>query len=175
MKLSSLNSREKARQHTFWYVVSRVVWTLLFLVHIIPVVAVSSRIATAPTLKNGLSLLLLLGIMALAAMKALDVKWLRIQIRGKGWCALVLVALLIHGDFVGSKLPDFVVLESSVTLIAAMTLLNRRYLKTIQKSLTAWMLPLSQAFNYWLEEVLVSQVLPHGFALSVPRGPPYSL
>ena len=91
MKFSSLNSREKARQHTFWYVVSRVVWTLLFLVHIIPVVAVSSRIASAPTLKNALSLLLLLGIMALAALKAFDVKCLRIRIRGKGWCALVLV------------------------------------------------------------------------------------
>jgi len=172
LKFSSLNSREIASQHTFWYVVSRVVWTLLFLVHIIPVVAVSSRIATEPTLKNGLSLLLLLGIMALAALKSLDVQWLRVRIRGKGWCALVLVALLIHGDFVGSKLPDFVVLESSVTLIAATTLLNRRYLKTIQKSLTAWVLQLSQAFNSWLEEVFVAQVLPHGFALSVPRGPP---
>jgi len=172
LKFLSLNSREKARQHTFWYVVSRVVWTLLFLVHIIPVVAVSSRIATAPTLKNGLSLLVLLGIMALSALKALDVPWLRVRIRGKGWCALVLVALLIHGDFVGSKLPEFVVLESSVTLIVAVTLLNRRYLKTIQTLLTAWVLQLSQAFNSWLEEVFVAQVLSHGFALSVPRGPP---
>ena len=107
-----------------------------------------------------------------SALKALDVKWMRLRLRGKGWCALVLVALLIHGDFVGSKLPEFVVLESSITLIAAMTLLNRRYLKSIQKLLTAWVLELSQAFNSWLEEVFVAQVLPHGFALSVPRGPP---
>jgi hypothetical protein len=172
LKFFSLNRRDRLSQHTFWYVVSRIVWTLLFLVHIIPVVAVSSRIATAPSLKNCLSLLLLLGIMALSALKALDVKWMRLRLRSKGWCALVLVALLIHGDFVGSKLPDFIVLESSITLIAAMTLLNRRYLKSIQKLLTAWVLQLSQAFNSWLEEVFVAQVLPHGFALSVPRGPP---
>ena len=91
---------------------------------------------------------------------------------GQGLVRAGVGALLIHGDFVGSKLPDFVVLESSVTLIAAMTLLNRRYLKTIQKLLTAWVLHLSQVFNYWLEEVFVAQVLPHGFVLSVPRGPP---
>jgi len=155
-----------------WNVAARVAWALLLLVHIVPVVAVISRLAISPSPKSMLSLAALIGIMAIAGLKAVDVPWLRLRLSRKSWCALIMVALLIHGDFVAKQIPDYLVLQSTITLTIAVTVLTRRFLKNIQKSFAASCCAFQQALSYWLQEIVCHHVAYLSPVVQVPRGPP---
>src|SRR5262245_12806926 len=97
-------------------VLGRAVWLLLLLIHIVPFWTVGVRLLTQPSFAGAGALVVLIGVMALAALKAIDVSWLRFRLSPSGWCAFLLIGLLVHGEVVNKNLPDYLVVETTITL-----------------------------------------------------------
>jgi hypothetical protein len=152
--------------------VARVLWALLFLVHMIPAVAVANRLLNTCTAKGVFSLAAIAAIMALAALKTINVPWLRVPLCRRSWCGLLLVALIIHGDFVAHRLPDCIVLEAATPILLGLVCLQHRLVKALQKFIAQLLATFSETFWHWLEEVIVVLENWPPTALALPRGPP---
>jgi hypothetical protein len=143
----------------------------LFVVHLAPLAAISSQIVGSPSTKLVLSLSAVLGISALALLKAIDVPWLRIQLNKRGWCAVILIGLLFHGEAIANKLPDAVI-ETTVISMTILACLNRQTLEKIQTLISSSVLMPVRSIYYWIEEVALAKRLNFHLVLPSPRGPP---
>lgn len=150
-----------------WHLLARLAWGALFVVHLAPLAAITNQIASSPSTKLALSLAAVLGISAIALLKAIDVPWLRIHLNGRGWCALILIGLLFHGEAIANKMPDAVI-ETSVMVTTLMALLVLECLVLSNRSSALRHVALS----YWIEEVALSKWLNSHLILPSPRGPP---
>jgi hypothetical protein len=144
---------------------------LLFVVHLAPLWAIASQIASAPSAKLILSLAAVLGISALALLKAVDVPWLRIHLNGRGWCALILIGLLFHGEAIANKLPDGVI-ETTLLVTTLLACIHRRTLERIQTVVSSAIWMRVRSVSYWIEEVALAKWLNFHLILPSPRGPP---
>jgi hypothetical protein len=127
-----------------WSPLFRTLWLLLFLVHLVPVYAVSKRFLQNPSLGNVVSLFVLFGILTLSALKMLDVAYLRVPLNRRSIFGLIVLALWVHGDVVAHKLPEAITIESTITLTLFALVAMRRVRFPWAASLTAFLLKLQQ-------------------------------
>lgn len=159
----------------FWGNVLRLVWLFLFLIHLIPVVAVSVRFFKNPSLSNIASLGVLFAILTLSALKSLDVACLRIPLNRRSLLGVLLVAMWIHGDVVLNKLPDCITLESTLAVSAIMVVSAHRFFRKLLAQLAIGVARLHQSFKYWIEGKYVTSPLVDELLGISPRAPPDSL
>jgi hypothetical protein len=143
----------------------------LFFIHLAPLSALTSQIASASSAKLIFSLAAVLGISALALLKAMDVPWLRVNLNGRGWCAVVLIGLLFHGEAFANRLPDGV-LDTTVLATILLACSQRRLLGKIQTLVSSAIWMRVRALSYWIEEVALAKWLNFHLILPSPRGPP---
>jgi len=146
-------------------------WGALFAVHLAPLFAIASQIASSPSTKLIFSLVAVLGISALALLKTLDVRWLRINLNKRGWCAVILIGLLFHGEAIANKLPDGVI-ETTVMVTTILACIKLRKIQKLLSGCHAHASVSMPRFYYWIEEVALSKRLNFHLLLPSPRGPP---
>jgi len=168
----STQAKPLLRTSSIWTVLGRAVWLLLFLIHIVPFWTVGVRFITQPSLSGAGALVILIGVMALAALKAIDVSWLRFRLSPSGWCAFVLIGLLVHGEVVNKNLPDYLVVETTITLAITVCIVRRRVLKQIEQSFANFCTQLIRA-HLDLIRASLPALTPQLVVACVPRrGPP---
>jgi hypothetical protein len=164
-------SKASGKKSSRWPLLARLAWGALFLVHLAPMWAIASQIASAPSAKLILSLTAVLGISALALLKAVDVPWLRIHLNKRGWCAVILIGLLFHGEAIANQLPDGVI-ETSVMVSTILACIHRQTLERIQTLISSAVVMQVRSISYWIEEVALAKWLDFHLILPSPRGPP---
>ncbi len=171
-RASRLTEKRQQQWVHCWAPLFRLFWLLLFLIHLVPVYAVSQRFLKSPSLGNVVSLFVLFGILTLSALKALDVACLRIPLNRRSVLGLVLLAMWVHGDFVAHKLPDAITIESTIAISVVVIAALRRRWEPRFTSLAAFLLRLKQAFHAVIDTPMTSRtplVLLHQVP---PRAPP---
>ena len=163
--------KKNSTQPRCWNLLARMVWGILFVVHLAPLWAIASQIASSPSTKLIFSLAAVLGISVLALLKAVDVPWLRVRLNGRGWCAVILIGLLFHGEAIANQLPDGVI-ETTVMVATILACINRRTLEKIQALIGSTIFSGIRSTHYWLEEVALFGCLTSHLVLPSPRGPP---
>lgn len=150
----------------------RLVWVALFVIHLFPAAAVSVRFFKNPSLANSVSLLVLSGILTLAALKALDFAWLRIPLNRRSLLGIVLVAVWIHGDMLIDRLPDYITVESTLSFSVGIVAGSARLIKKLQAQLARLMTQQGVGFSKALDDGFIPVQLYAGWRQVSPRAPP---
>lgn len=155
-----------------WSLVGRLLWAGLFLIHIVPLVSVGAKLAASPSLTLALSLAAILGIMTVALLQAVDARVLRFRLSFQKWCTLIVLGLFFHGDVVANQLPDLMVAESTMVVLAAIVCSSRRLQHLITKLILSTSLQVRESLYAWMEELAPTPLIPVYALLSSPRPPP---
>lgn len=150
----------------------RFVWLFLFVVHLYPATAVSLRFFKNPSLANMVSLFIVSGILTLAALKTLDIAWLRIPLHRRSVLGIVLLAVWIHGDMAATRLPDYVNVESTLMLSVSLVAGSSRFLKTVRTHLAYLLARASVSFSRVQEEAFLTFRVVVSCLQASPRAPP---
>ena len=167
---NSESSRDSLRR--CWVLLSRLLWAVLFLIHLIPLATVTSRLVASPSLYLVLSLTAILGIMTVALLKAIDVPFLRFSLSFQKCCTLVILGLFFHGDVVAKNLPDIMVVESTMMVLVAMVAANRNVRHAVVKLVHVAGLQLRESLYACVEELAPTPLLPVHVLIASPRPPP---
>ena len=165
------NNRFTKVQHC-WNYIGRLLWAGLFLIHIVPLLTVGSKLAAHPNLNLFLSLTAILGIMSIALLKAIDARALRFQLNSQKWCTLIVLGLFFHGDVVAKQLPDIMVAESTMVVLVTIVCASRRLQNLILKRIVSTSLQIREILYSRLEELAPTPLIPVYALLSSPRPPP---
>lgn len=155
-----------------WYHLGRAIWAGLFLIHIVPLVSVSSKLVGGTSLNLLLSFAAIVGIMTLALLKAIDVPALRIRLSWQKWATLVVLGLFFHGDVVANKLPDIMVAESTMIVLVSIVCASRRLRHIVMKVIISTSLQLRESLYACVEELFPTPHVPVAALISSPRPPP---
>lgn len=155
-----------------WSLIGRLLWAGLFLIHLVPLVTVGSKLAANPSLNLVLSLTAILGIMIIALLKAIDARVLRFHLNSQKWCTLIVLGLFFHGDVVAKQLPDIMVAESTMVVLVAIVCASRRLLNLVRKQIISTSLQIRETLYAKLEELAPTPLIPIYALLSSPRPPP---
>jgi len=155
-----------------WSLIGRLLWTGLFLIHIVPLVTVGSKLAAHPNLNLFLSFTAILGIMTIALLKAIDARVLRFQLNPQKWCTLIVLGLFFHGDVVAKQLPDIMVAESTMVVLVTIVCASRRLQNLVVKHINATSLQIREILYARMEELAPTPLVPVYALLSSPRPPP---
>ncbi|HQR42687.1 MAG TPA: hypothetical protein PLX97_08380 [Gemmatales bacterium] len=155
-----------------WDIVSRLLWAGLFLIHLIPLATVVTRLVAGPSLYLVLSLAAILGIMSVALLKAIDVPLLRFPLSFRKCCTLIILGLFFHGDVVAKKLPDIMVVESTMYVLVALVAANRKVRCAVLKLVQTTGLQLRESMYACVEELAPTPLVPVHVLLAAPRPPP---
>jgi hypothetical protein len=164
--------RSSKEQHPGWNYFARFCWAVLFLVHIVPFLTVSSRLLGTPSTKLVLSFIVIVGIMTLALLKAIDIEALRFQLNRQKWFTVVVIGLLFHGDVVAKQLPDIMVAESTMALLVTLVCASRKLHHRLIKLIAHVSLNVRLLLHRCIETCLHLPVVPVYALLSSPRPPP---
>lgn len=159
-------------QRLGWMYFARFSWAVLFLIHIVPLLTVCSRLLNSPSTKLVLSFIAIVGIMTLALLKAVDIEALRFQLNRQKWFTVVVIGLLFHGDVVAKKLPDIMVAESTMALLVSLVCASRKLHHRLIKLIAPVRLNVRALLNRCTETCLHLPVVPVYALLASPRPPP---
>lgn len=166
------STRSSKEQHPSWIYFAQFSWAVLFLVHIVPLLTVSSKLLSSPSTKLVLSFIAIVGIMTLALLKAIDIETLRFQLNRQKWFTVVVMGLLFHGDVVARQLPDIIVAESTMALLVTLVCASRKLHHRLSKLIVHVKLQVRALLNRCTETCLHLPVVPVYALLSSPRPPP---
>ncbi|MFT3883158.1 MAG: hypothetical protein QM703_26345 [Gemmatales bacterium] len=173
MRFAQENTRRSPQQLLLWWnVVGRLLWAILFLIHIVPLVSVGNKLLVSASLTLVLSFIAILGIMTVALLKAIDARVLRFQLSFQKWCTLIVLGLFFHGDVVANQLPDLMVAESTMVVLVAIVCSSRRLHHLVVKLILSTSLQVRETLYVWMEELAPTPLIPVYALLSSPRPPP---
>lgn len=155
-----------------WSIIGRLLWTGLFLIHIVPLLTVGSKLAANPSLNLFLSLAAILTIMTIALLKAIDVQVLRFHLNSQKWCTLIVLGLFFHGDVVTKQLPDIMVAESTMVILVTIVCASRRLQNLVMKLIISPCLQIHERLYTRVVELAPTPLIPVYTLLSSPRPPP---
>ncbi|HMP18005.1 MAG TPA: hypothetical protein PKD72_13345 [Gemmatales bacterium] len=156
-----------------WQVVARLVWILLFLVHVYPCVSVSAKLIQNPSSKLFVSFGAIVAIMAFAALKAVDAYALRLELNRRKFFSLVVLGLFFHGDVVTKQLPDMLLAEPTVVLVGCLLAARRNTLHKLAQQTDCCGVESARNYYYTLVETyLPKPFVPVCIQLVSPRPPP---
>lgn len=155
-----------------WSLIGRLLWAGLFLIHIVPLVSVGSKLAASPSLNLVLSFAAILGIMTVALLKAIDVRVLRFHLNSQKWCTLIVLGLFFHGDVVAKQVPDIMVAESTMVVLVTIVCASRRLPNLVVKQIISTSLQIRETLYARMEELAPTPLIPIYALLSSPRPPP---
>ncbi|HQR06523.1 MAG TPA: hypothetical protein PLN21_06860 [Gemmatales bacterium] len=173
MRIVSDNTRySRAPLCWCWSLIGRLLWAGLFLIHIVPLVTVGSKLAVSSSLNLFLSFAAILGIMTIALLKAIDVRVLRFQLNSQKWCTLIVLGLFFHGDVVAKQVPDIMVAESTMVVLVTIVCASRRLQNLAVKRIISTGLQIRETLYARMEELAPTPLIPIYALLSSPRPPP---
>jgi hypothetical protein len=168
----SLQENSRTQWQRCWAIVSRLLWAGLFLIHLIPLATLSLRLVTSPSLYLVLSLVAILGIMSVALLKAVNAPILRFRLSLQKCCTLIILGLFFHGDVVAKKLPDIMVVESTMVALVAIVAAQRRFRNLVLRHFQELGLQLREAYYALVEELVPQPLIQVHLLLAAPRPPP---
>jgi len=151
---------------------SRVVWAGLFLIHVIPLATLTTKLVASPSLYLVLSLTAILGIMTVALLKAIDVRFLRLSLSFQKYCTFFILGLFFHGDVVARKLPEIMVPESTMIVLVAIVAANRNVRNSVVKLVPPAGIKLRESLYACVEGLFPMPLQPIHVLLGSPRPPP---
>lgn len=173
VRFAQENTRRSPQQLQLWWnVVGRLIWAVLFLIHIVPLVSVGTKLSASPSLTLVLSFVAILGIMTVALLKAIDVRILRFQLSFQKWCTFIVLGLFFHGDVVANQLPDIMVAESTMVVLVAIVCSSRHLHHLVVKLILSTILQVRESLYVWMEELAPTPLIPVNVLLLSPRPPP---
>lgn len=164
------NSRTQLQR--CWAMLSRLLWAGLFFIHLIPLASVSAKLVSSPSLYLVLSLAAIVGIMAVALLKAINAPILRFRLSFQKCCTLVILGLFFHGDVVAKKLPDIMVVETAMVALVAIVAASRQARNAVVKLVKVVGLQVREALYSLVEELSPTPLVPVHVLLASPRPPP---